>query len=303
MFRVYLSDPQNKVKFDSSTDGGDEHCIMSITIEADETAMKKVDTMNKLLAMNWDKVRVGHSNYAEQFTNAIYCNGSPEDQKEASKADWVSHILSLPWKLLFAFVPPPDYADGWVCFVISLVFIGGVTAIIGDMAGLLGCTMGVPDAITAITFVALGTSLPDTFASKSAATQDEYADASIGNVTGSNSVNVFLGLGMPWTIGAIYWNAQGATSEWTAMYKDSKFNVVTEYPDGGFIVESGDLGFSVIVFSICAIITIGLLVTRRKVCGGELGGPDGTKKASSVFLVCLWFTYVALSAANTLSNM
>lgn len=28
-----------------------------------------------------------------------------------------------------------------------------------------------------------------------AATQDKYADSSIGNVTGSNGVNVFLGIG------------------------------------------------------------------------------------------------------------
>lgn len=37
---------------------------------------------------------------------------------------------------------------------------------------------------------------PDTFASKVAAIQDQYADASIGNVTGSNAVNVFLGIGV-----------------------------------------------------------------------------------------------------------
>lgn len=30
------------------------------------------------------------------------------------------------------------------------------------------------------------------------------ADNSVGNVTGSNSVNVFLGLGLPWTLAAIY---------------------------------------------------------------------------------------------------
>lgn len=30
------------------------------------------------------------------------------------------------------------------------------------------------------------------------------ADNSVGNVTGSNSVNVFLGLGLPWTMAAIY---------------------------------------------------------------------------------------------------
>lgn len=35
--------------------------------------------------------------------------------------------------------------------------------------------------------------LADTFASKVAAIGDKYADSSIGNVTGSNAVNVFLG--------------------------------------------------------------------------------------------------------------
>lgn len=46
-------------------------------------------------------------------------------------------------------------------------------------------------------FFSLSLSLhPDTFASKVAAIQDQYADASIGNVTGSNAVNVFLGIGV-----------------------------------------------------------------------------------------------------------
>ena len=60
----------------------------------------------------------------------------------------------------------------------------------------------------AITFVALGTSLPDTFASKAAAVGEKNADNAIGNITGSNSVNVFLGLGLPWLIAAIYHSAK-----------------------------------------------------------------------------------------------
>ena len=75
----------------------------------------------------------------------------------------------------------------------------------GDLATIFGCLVGLKKEVTAITFVALGTSLPDLFASKAAATGEKYADASIGNVTGSNSVNVFLGLGTPWVIAAIYW--------------------------------------------------------------------------------------------------
>ena len=49
----------------------------------------------------------------------------------------------------------------------------------------------------------------DTFASKVAAIQDDCADASVGNVTGSNAVNVFLGIGIAWSMAAIYWSAQG----------------------------------------------------------------------------------------------
>merc|ERR1711904_634232 len=107
-----------------------------------------------------------------------------------------------------------------------------------------------------------------------AAVQDEYADASIGNVTGSNSVNVFLGLGLPWTMGAAFWAAEGASDEWKTKYGSEIFD---KYPDGGFVVIAGDLGFSVIVFSICAVTTIGVLELRRKVVGGELGGNDGIK--------------------------
>lgn len=44
----------------------------------------------------------------------------------------------------------------------------------------------------------------DTFASKVAAIQDSTADNSVGNVTGSNAVNVFLGIGIAWTIASFY---------------------------------------------------------------------------------------------------
>merc|ERR1711904_263101 len=113
--------------------------------------------------------------------------------------------------------------NGWLTFSMALAIIGVQTAVIADLAELVGCCFDVPDAVTAITIVALGTSLPDTFASKTAAQQDEYADASIGNVTGSNSVNVFLGLGLPWLMGAVYWSgAEGAKlEEWKNTYKDT----------------------------------------------------------------------------------
>lgn len=51
--------------------------------------------------------------------------------------------------------------------------------------------------------------VPDTFASKVAAIHDKTADASVGNVTGSNAVNVFLGIGVAWSIAAVYHKTKG----------------------------------------------------------------------------------------------
>jgi solute carrier family 8 (sodium/calcium exchanger) len=50
--------------------------------------------------------------------------------------------------------------SGYVCFVVCIFCIGCLTAVIGDVASHFGCTVGVKDAVTAITFVALGTSVP-----------------------------------------------------------------------------------------------------------------------------------------------
>ena len=57
-----------------------------------------------------------------------------------------------------------------------------MTAIIGDLASFFGCTVGLKDSVTAITIVALGTSLPDTFASRVAAQNDRFADSSLGKL-------------------------------------------------------------------------------------------------------------------------
>merc|ERR1719394_436254 len=103
--------------------------------------------------------------------------------------------------------------------------------IINDMANLFGCVLPfMENEITAITFVALGTSLPDTFASMTAAQQDPYADASVVNVTGSNSVNVFLGLGLPWMIGAIYWAIAGPNQKWRDKYLSKEW--ISGFEDG-----------------------------------------------------------------------
>eukprot|EP00927_Polykrikos_kofoidii_P075266 TRINITY_DN7137_c2_g3_i1.p1 TRINITY_DN7137_c2_g3~~TRINITY_DN7137_c2_g3_i1.p1 ORF type:complete len:844 (-),score=168.77 TRINITY_DN7137_c2_g3_i1:38-2569(-) len=307
-FRVILWDPTGGARLDKNTDGGESQKIMSVFVVGSAEKKDTVDRLISKLQLNWDRAQIGHSNWKDQFVAALYVNGGNEEdddlaeqRDEPGRLTWCLHIITLPWKILFAFIPPVDFCNGWLCFVCSLIMIGLVTALIGDLASLLGCTMGLPDAITAITFVALGTSLPDTFASQTAAIQDPCADASVGNVTGSNSVNVFLGIGLSWTVGSIYWSNKGFSQEWASRYP----SVSERYPQGGKFVVRGasELGFSVLIFFLFAMAAITTLAVRRVKCGGELGGPRIQRYVTIAFFTVLWLSYVALSSWRCLTSL
>jgi hypothetical protein len=175
--------------------------------------------------------------------------------------------------------------------------IGFLTSVVCDFAELLGCVLDVQDSVVAISFVALGTSMPDLFASTTSAVIDKTADASIVNVTGSNCVNVFLGIGLPWSMSSLYWSGVGATDAWRAAYPD----MVSMYPSGAFVVRGGDLGFSVVVFTLCAMIALGLIHFRRVKFGGELGGPRTWATMSAILMTSLWIFYLVLSIWKTMS--
>ncbi|XP_070493895.1 sodium/calcium exchanger Calx isoform X2 [Chironomus tepperi] len=244
------------------------------------------NTVDKLVQRANASILIGTSSWKEQFVEALTVNpgdddggdendGNDDEPSTPSCMDYIMHFLTLFWKIIFAFIPPTDFYGGYLCFVISILCIGIVTAIIGDVASHFGCTLGIKDSVTAIVFVALGTSIPDTFASKVAAIQDKYADASVGNVTGSNAVNVFLGIGLAWTMAAIYHRSGG----------------------GEFRVETGNLAFSVTIFCTEACIAILILLARRSpAIGGELGGPRAMKYITATALIGLWLIYLIASS-------
>ncbi|XP_045579695.1 sodium/calcium exchanger 3 isoform X1 [Salmo salar] len=255
-----------------------EHSKLEVIIEE---SYEFKNTVDKLIKKTNLALVVGTNSWRQQFMEAITVSAGDEDEEDTGEErlpscfDYVMHFLTVFWKVLFACVPPTDYLNGWACFFISIVIIGMLTAVIGDLASHFGCTIGLKDSVTAVVFVALGTSVPDTFASKVAAVQDTYADASIGNVTGSNAVNVFLGIGVAWSIAAIYWHMQGKQ----------------------FVVEAGSLAFSVTLYTIFAFLGISVLLYRRRAhIGGELGGPRGHRLATSAFFFSLWFLYIFFSS-------
>jgi len=239
------------------------------------------NVMNKLMLMtnaNVDEMRVHNETWAQQVKDAMVVNGG--DIENASTADYIMHFLTFGFKLIFSVIPPAGIGGGWPCFFVSLTMIGLLVIVIGNLAQIFGCLVGLRDEVTAITLVALGTSLPDTFASKAAACNEKYADNAIGNVTGSNSVNVFLGLGIPWMIAAIYHWSNGDV----------------------FVVEAGALTFSVTIYVLCAIPAICLILARRFLPmfgNAELGGNRAMAWVSSAFLVSLWVFYIVMSTLQT----
>jgi len=260
---------------DAAAAGGLEYCLVSLGINVDM----------------WQQI---YLDYYHQFEDSIAFEG------ELIIAHVLFYVLAVPWRLAFALAPPPRLFGGWACFVVALSMIGMLTALVGDAAGNLGCCFGISKSITAITFVALGTSLPDTLASRTAALSEPYADSSLGNITGSNSVNVFLGLGLPWAIAAIYWSIAGTGDNevaWRARYSAEEWYIVGGFASKpvAFVVPAGSLGYSVSVFCGCAVITIATLFARRAFFGFELGGPVGPAKATAIFFVSLWFVYIVLS--------
>ncbi|XP_068257697.1 sodium/calcium exchanger 2 isoform X4 [Nyctibius grandis] len=256
-----------------------ENCRLEVIIEESYDFKNTVD---KLIKKTNLATVIGTHSWREQFLEAITVSAGEEEEEEEGREerlpscfDYVMHFLTVFWKVLFACVPPTEYCNGWACFGVSILLIGLLTALIGDLAAHFGCTVGLKDSVNAVVFVALGTSIPDTFASKVAALQDQCADASIGNVTGSNAVNVFLGLGVAWSVAAIYWAAQGRHFE----------------------VHTGTLAFSVTLFTIFAFVGVTVLLYRRRpAIGGELGGPRTPKLLTAALFLGLWLLYILFAS-------
>ncbi|XP_068693651.1 sodium/calcium exchanger 2-like isoform X2 [Montipora foliosa] len=265
-FIVLLSDQSPGAKI-----GVKSAAVVNITNDVDNIVERVANIMTAEDQQSLSKT------WRSQFEEAMVIQGEEDDKgnvQPLSTMDFLLHFLTFFWKVIFAFIPPRNCCGGWPAFVVSLLVIAALTALVEQLGKLLGCVVGLRNSVTGITIIAIGTSLPDTFASRSAALHDIGADASIGNITGSNSVNVFLGLGLPWVISTCY-----------HAVKKTKY-----------IVHSGNLTFSVVVFSTFGLICILTLVLRRMIIKGELGGSTTSKYLTGAFLVMLWCINIVLSS-------
>lgn len=57
----------------------------------------------------------------------------------------IMHFATIGWKILFATIPPAEMGGGWPNFFVAITFIGTITFIVSDVAGVLGCVLGLKD--------------------------------------------------------------------------------------------------------------------------------------------------------------
>ncbi|CAJ0962946.1 unnamed protein product [Ranitomeya imitator] len=120
---------------------------------------------------------------------------------KANKAKWV---ITWPLCFLMYFTVPNCSKPRWekwfmITFISSSMWIAAFSYVMVWMVTIIGFTLGIPDVIMGITFLAAGTSVPDCMASLIVARQG-LGDMAVSNSIGSNVFDILIGLGLPWTL-------------------------------------------------------------------------------------------------------
>uniref|UniRef100_A0A8C4T465 Solute carrier family 24 member 3 n=1 Tax=Erpetoichthys calabaricus TaxID=27687 RepID=A0A8C4T465_ERPCA len=122
----------------------------------------------------------------------------------AGKCNKLKWIIAWPLSLLLFFTVPNCASPRWekwfmVTFASSTMWIACFSYVMVWMVTIIGFTLGIPDVIMGITFLAAGTSVPDCMASLIVARQG-LGDMAVSNSIGSNVFDILVGLGLPWAL-------------------------------------------------------------------------------------------------------
>nr|XP_042702285.1 sodium/potassium/calcium exchanger 3 [Chrysemys picta bellii] len=122
----------------------------------------------------------------------------------SGKMEILKWLFTWPLSFLLHFTVPncnKPYWEKWfmVTFASSTLWIAALSYVMVWMVTIIGYTLGIPDVIMGITFLAAGTSVPDCMASLIVARQG-MGDMAVSNSIGSNVFDILIGLGLPWAL-------------------------------------------------------------------------------------------------------
>jgi K+-dependent Na+/Ca+ exchanger-like protein len=175
-------------------------------------------------------------------------------ENQNSFVRWViNNVIKRIDKLLqFLFPSPKRY---YLVFSISIVLIAAISYILVEVAVVSAHILDIPEAIIALTVLAVGTSIPDLFSSAIVAKQGR-GDMAVSNAIGSNIFDILVGLGLPF--------------------------LIVMLGSGGVISAGGDLFVSsIILFASVIILFLLLLISKWKM--GKIMG---------VLLITMYFIYL-----------
>ncbi len=161
-----------------------------------------------------------------------------------------THLLDEFLKIIF-----PKKERYYLVFIFSIVLIAALSYVLVEVAVASAHILQIPEAIIALTVLAVGTSIPDLFSSIIVAKQGR-GDMAVSNAIGSNIFDILVGLGLPFMIIMLI---EGTTIE-----------------AGGNIVRS-----VIILFGSLLLLVFLLLMKRWKV-----GKPTG------IILIVVYIAYV-----------
>nr|XP_051682402.1 sodium/potassium/calcium exchanger 4 isoform X3 [Oryctolagus cuniculus] len=134
-----------------------------------------------------------------QPAEAVFLSPFSVPEARGDKAKWV-----FTWPLIFllCITIPNCSKPRWeklfmVTFITATLWIAVFSYLMVWLVTIIGYTLGIPDVIMGITFLAAGTSVPDCMASLIVARQG-LGDMAVSNTIGSNVFDILVGLGIPW---------------------------------------------------------------------------------------------------------
>lgn len=175
------------------------------------------------------------------------------DEIEESDCDNKGILGFFDRSLCFIF---PHQKRYYLVFFFSIIIIASVSWVLVELAVVISEGLGIPEAIIALTVLAIGTSVPDLFSSLIVAKQGR-GEMAVSNAIGSNVFDILVGLGLPFLIVMLI--------------------------SGGNISAGGNIMGSTILLALSVVLLVLLLLFSRWKIG----------KVTGVILVTAYIIYVS----------
>ncbi len=173
-----------------------------------------------------------------------------DDNEPESKIEKVMRPVNFILDKLF-----PSLKHYYWVFFIAILIIAALSWVLVESAVGISHILNIPEAIIALTVLAVGTSVPDMFSSLIVSKQGRGGMA-VSNAVGSNIFDILIGLGLP-------------------------FIIVIAVSGGSLAIKTDELTISILILFGSVIVLMFLMIINKWKIGKKMG----------IFLIALYLVY------------